>query len=1414
MGSPPRTPIHGGIKRQGTKAKLPPFFCEGFPEPEAGAWPVRWTLSRPDVTREAERLLGNELPDKEDDDLTDVQRRWTDAYTAAIALVRAKRTWRRNIRRKKRAVLLEWAMVRSKATDEAIARQVQKAAVDKGVDLPGLKLRVVPPEVVRMNKKVSGQVKRLALQENRIEYLPPEIFSRFTEVTMLRLSENRIPAIPQTVFNMTNLQMLLINDNDLCILPPELGDLVSLHTLHVQGNPRITRLPYEMGKLHHKSMGGLIQEYKYDKERVTYPPLETVEQGLNLACDLMRRVWDSASSGRLLLSSMSLVSVPPYICDMPLVTRLTELNIFQNEIKRLPAALGLLSRLELLRIDENTVVFPNQHLMQQSEPLRDATTRMITNAASAPFMGFLRRIADCRLTRSMVLQGGAWRYGGAKLELQLTVLSKEILDQANCKLLDLRHNELKDIPEGIARLPLLTALHVDHNRIRHMPDTLTALVRLRVLTSSHNDLFNLPEVFAGMTSLVSLDFGHNGIQRVPESVALCTSLTRLDFSHNKIARLPDSLSCLVALRYLYIGYNPLVELPAGIGASQWLVEVSADSCMQLALMTPPEVLNASVSQRCPLADPQFGESHLLCNAHRIVAMLAQPGVTQHLREGVPIKTLMQHVRVDASGGNPVVVLAGGAEASGLSSAVSELVKMATKPHMQLTPDAPLEAAAKAARLHIEYEPADTTFTRKWRLTKDATIRSLDAVMINQVVSAAMPHLCRSPPLVRYLWALWAGQEVGIADLSGTGIMSLRQDVLRLSWLTKLLLAYNRLSALPQLVTTLTQLITIDVSHNILTHIPDFFGDLTTLREIDLSYNMIVSLPKEMAQLANWTYPRNPKAMHLYSVEWAQGNPLTFPHNQILQLGPSQTRGFLRQVAAAVETGYLDFQHRELPLFPDQLTDFSFLINIDLGYNKIDRIPPAITNMVQLKSFCLAGNTVDRLPSRLSSLTSLEILDIRDNQMVGLPESIGLLHGQLKKLLLGRNRIGSLPSTLGMLSNLVHLHLNWNQLTSVPDEIGYCTSLEELQLSYNKLRMIPQTFSNLTNLKIATLQNNLLELLPTCLGNMPNLHRLAYQNNMWLMPQQEVLSWSEEHNMSSKLKLSNGMKVWCRFQKMQRWRPAHVDQVNEDGTFELSYIYDRDGGQGGLGMEKLDRESNVERYEKVEGADGTYHDAELVKPLSDHERLVDFLTRLHSCGKNKELDVSGFHMTEFLDYEAGSGFKHINDAGWYTRGLRKLNLSYNRISTLPLSVSRLSTLTAMDLSHNVIIGLPETLSALVCLNNIDLSFNRLTVLPCGLGLAAELETIIAHHNPLIAPPMEIMRQGAQKITTYLRGVHVARKNGKLDWNRLNLCTIDSLIVMLPEGDASLIQVAYCLSKRMCSLIQVAYCLFKRMCFVCL
>jgi hypothetical protein len=47
------------------------------------------------------------------------------------------------------------------------------------------------------------------------------------------------------------------------------------------------------------------------------------------------------------------------------------------------------------------------------------------------------------------------------------------------------------------------------------------------------------------------------------------------------------------------------------------------------------------------------------------------------------------------------------------------------------------------------------------------------------------------------------------------------------------------------------------------------------------------------------------------------------------------------VALAAETGRLELAQRQLPVFPDQLTDLAFITELDLSHNRIDRVPPSL-----------------------------------------------------------------------------------------------------------------------------------------------------------------------------------------------------------------------------------------------------------------------------------------------------------------------------------------------------------------------------------------------------------------------------------------------------------------------------------------
>lgn len=56
-----------------------------------------------------------------------------------------------------------------------------------------------------------------------------------------------------------------------------------------------------------------------------------------------------------------------------------------------------------------------------------------------------------------------------------------------------------------------------------------------------------------------------------------------------------------------------------------------------------------------------------------------------------------------------------------------------------------------------------------------------------------------------MWGLWGGNALGVCDVSGCGMGSVSEDILRMSWLTRLVLSYNRIVNLPTGITVLTQL---------------------------------------------------------------------------------------------------------------------------------------------------------------------------------------------------------------------------------------------------------------------------------------------------------------------------------------------------------------------------------------------------------------------------------------------------------------------------------------------------------------------------------------------------------------------------------------------------------------------------------
>ena len=147
----------------------------------------------------------------------------------------------------------------------------------------------------------------------------------------------------------------------------------------------------------------------------------------------------------------------------------------------------------------------------------------------------------------------------------------------------------------------------------------------------------------------------------------------------------------------------------------------------------------------------------------------------------------------------------------------------------------------------------------------------------------------------------------------------------------------------------------------------------------------------------------------------------------------------------------------------------------------------------------SGNSLDgSIPNTLGNLTNLTRLLLHDNALSGqIPAQLGNLTN-LTRLLLHDNALsGQIPTQLGNLTNLTRLDLDDNALSGqIPTQLGNLTNLSWLYLNDNALSgQIPAQLGSLTNLTHLWLYNNALSgQIPAQLGNLTNLTNLLLSGN--------------------------------------------------------------------------------------------------------------------------------------------------------------------------------------------------------------------------------------------------------------------------------------------------------------------------------
>uniref|UniRef100_A0A8C1WXN4 FLII actin remodeling protein n=1 Tax=Cyprinus carpio TaxID=7962 RepID=A0A8C1WXN4_CYPCA len=276
------------------------------------------------------------------------------------------------------------------------------------------------------------------------------------------------------------------------------------------------------------------------------------------------------------------------------------------------------------------------------------------------------------------------------------------------------------------------------------------------------------------------------------------------------------------------------------------------------------------------------------------------------------------------------------------------------------------------------------------------------------------------------------------------------DIFQLDDLSVLDLSYNQLTEIPRDLENSRNMLVLNLSHNSIDNISNqLFINLTDLLYLDLSDNNLDSLPPQMRRL-----------VHLQTLI-LNNNPLM--HAQLRQL----------PAMVALQTLHLRNTQRTQNNMPTSLEGLTNLADVDLSCNDLTRVPECLYSLANLKRLNLSSNQISELSLCIDQWTKLETLNLSRNQLTSLPCFCACILSKLKKLYVNSNKIDfdGLPSGVGKLSNLVEFMAANNNLELVPEGLCRCGKLKKLVLNKNRLVTLPEAIHFLTDLEVLDVREN-------------------------------------------------------------------------------------------------------------------------------------------------------------------------------------------------------------------------------------------------------------------------------------------------------------------------------------------------------
>jgi len=335
---------------------------------------------------------------------------------------------------------------------------------------------------------------------------------------------------------------------------------------------------------------------------------------------------------------------------------------------------------------------------------------------------------------------------------------------------------------------------------------------------------------------------------------------------------------------------------------------------------------------------------------------------------------------------------------------------------------------------------------------------------------------------------------------------------------------------------------------------------------------------------------------------------------------------------------------------------------------------------------------------------------------------------VEELFLNHQALKEIPKAIFKLNKLKKLDLSFNQITTIPEEIGFLPQLEELNLSNNKLKKHPQ--------KLATYALKKLDLSHNALQNLPQLSMPKLEN---LQLQQNAL---EELPVLKKLRKMN---IEGNFLKKL---PSNIHQMQE-----LKELYLNNNSITRLPksisqLTKLEKlEANKNRLAKLPEDTGQLQHLRILRLAKN--RIKELPSSLWECPMLRILELDFNKITHLPKPKRGTipspwlaqlslrknKLSRYPEMINHCLRLKTLDLSENDIPSIPKGITQLSKIYELYLKANQISSIAALPPEIVVL---DVSKNKLTTVPKAILDAPKLKSLNLSSNQINAVPEEIQQ----------------------------------------------------------------------------